>query len=83
MYRTPTLHTKRPTLKGEGNMPGEKDGDRWVDSDGTTHTVNSTSDPAVPGGFYHTQVSPSGDKATAVYNSDYSFADVPANKSWD
>lgn len=37
-------------------MTGSQDGARWFDSSGTSHTVNSTSDPAVPaGGYYYTQ----------------------------
>lgn len=57
-----------------------KDGIKWTERDGTTHTVNSTQDPRVPGGYYHTQVDSAGNKATAVYNSDGTLADVPANK---
>jgi predicted enzyme related to lactoylglutathione lyase len=59
-----------------------RDGAQWTDSDGTRHTVNSTDDPQAPGGFYHSQSSPNGDKATAVYNNDYTMADVAANKDW-
>jgi hypothetical protein len=59
-----------------------KDGEQWTASDGTKHTVNSTQDPKAPGGYYHTQTSPDGTKATAVYNADGSLADVKANKDW-
>lgn len=61
-----------------------KDGEQWTGPDGTIHTVDSTQDPGVSlGGFYHTQYDPNtGDKATAVYNPDGTFADVPANNQW-
>lgn len=63
---------------------GDRDGSQWQDSDGTIHTVNSTSDPKAQGGYYHTQYNPAtGDKATAVYNSDGTFADVKANSQWE
>ena len=39
-------------------MSGYQDGERWIDSDGTSHTVNSTSDPNVPGGYYYNQHGP-------------------------
>lgn len=59
-----------------------KDGDRWTDSDGTTHTVNSADDKKAAGGYYYTQVDKNGNKATAVYNSDGTFAPVKANNDW-
>ncbi|QHU93909.1 hypothetical protein GWK78_02625 [Candidatus Saccharibacteria bacterium oral taxon 488] len=62
-------------------MGGYQDGDRWVDPDGTSHTVNSTNDPNVPGGYYYNQHGPDG-HATAVYNSDGTFANVAANRDW-
>lgn len=63
---------------------GDMDGEQWTAPDGTVHTVNSTNDPRVPeGGFYHTQVDEDGQKSTAVYNPDYTMADVPANDDWD
>ncbi|MDO4773707.1 MAG: hypothetical protein Q4A37_01110, partial [Candidatus Saccharibacteria bacterium] len=63
-------------------MGGYQDGDRWFDNDGTSHTVNSTSDPAVPeGGYYHSIGNSSG-HATAVYNPDGTLADVSANAGW-
>ena len=62
-------------------MAGAQDGDQWSAGD-TTHTVNSTSDPAVPaGGHYHNQHGPDG-HATAVYNPDGTMADVAANSQW-
>ena len=39
-------------------MGGYQDDDRWVDPDGTSHTVNSTNDPNVPGGYYYNQHGP-------------------------
>ena len=66
-----------------GGEDMSSDGEQWVGPDGTIHTVNSTEDPRVPGGYYHTQYDPeTGAKATAVYNADGTFADVPANKAW-
>lgn len=63
-------------------MTGSQDGARWVDSSGTSHTVNSTSDPAVPaGGYYYNQHGSDG-HATAVYNPDGTLADVAANRDW-
>lgn len=64
-------------------MPGYQDGEQWTADDGTTHTVNSTNDPNAPGGYYHTQVDNDGNKATAVYNSDGTMADVKANRDWE
>jgi hypothetical protein len=61
----------------------EPTGERWTAPDGTTHTVKSTDDPRVPDGFFHSQTDSSGNKSTAVYNSDYSMADVPTNDEWD
>lgn len=60
-------------------MSGYQDGDQWVDGDGNTHTVNSTNDPAAPGGYYHSVV---GSKLheTTVYNADGTLADVHANR---
>jgi hypothetical protein len=67
----------------EVSSVGNHDGEQWVGPDGTIHTVNPTNDPNVPGGFYHSQRAPDGSaKATAVYNPDYTFADVKANKDW-
>lgn len=67
-------------------MGGYQDGERWIDSDGTSHTVNSTSDPNVPGGYYYNQHGPTGDgsiwHATAIYNADGTFADIPQNRDW-
>lgn len=66
-------------------MAGYRDGEQWADPDGTIHTVNSTNDPRAPGGYYHTQKDPGVDgpdgKATAVFNPDGSFADVPNNNN--
>jgi hypothetical protein len=63
-------------------MAGYQDGARWTDSSGTSHTVNSTNDPAVPaGGYYYNQHGPDG-HATAVYNPDGTLADVAANRDW-
>ncbi len=63
-------------------MSGSRDGDQWTTPDGTTHTVNSTSDPRVgEGGYYYNQHGPDG-HATAVYNADGTLADVPANSDW-
>lgn len=59
-----------------------RDGEQWRDPDGTRHTVNSTEDPKVPGGYYHSQLGPNGEKATAVFNPDGTMADVKANKDW-
>ena len=66
-------------------MAGDNDrgGVQFTADDGTTHTINSTDDKNVPNGYYHTQVDSSGNKVTAVYNSDGTLADVNANKSWD
>ncbi len=58
------------------------DGQQWNGSDGTRHTVNSTDDPKVPGGYYHSQQDGDGNKATAVFNSDGSMANVSANRDW-
>jgi len=57
-------------------------GDRWTADDGTSHTVNPTSDPQVPGGYYHSQTNSDGEKSTAVYNSDGSLADIKQNRDW-
>lgn len=59
-----------------------KDGAQWEDSAGTTHTVNSADDPKATGGYYYTQVDSSGNKATAVYNSNGTMADAKANSEW-
>ena len=59
-----------------------RDGDQWKDSAGTTHTVNSADDPKAAGGYYYTQVDSDGNKATAVYNSDGTFANVSTNSDW-
>lgn len=60
-----------------------RDGEQWTTSDGTKHTVNSTEDPRAPGGYYYSQTDSNGNKATAVYNSNGTLADVPANKDWE
>lgn len=65
-----------------GSGRGSWDGDKWRSDDGTVHTVNSTVDPQVPGGYYHTQVDADGNKATAVYNEDGSLAPIKQNKDW-
>ncbi len=59
-----------------------KDSKQWTVSDGITHTVNSTQDPKIPDGYYHTQVDSKGNKATAVYNPDGTLANVKASKDW-
>jgi hypothetical protein len=60
----------------------ENHGEQWTGPDGTTHTVKSTDDPKVPDGFYHSQTDSKGNKATAVYESDYKLAKVKQNKDW-
>lgn len=55
---------------------------KWTNNDGTTHTVNPTDDPKVPGGYYISQQDDKGNKATSVHNPDGSLADVKANKDW-
>lgn len=57
-------------------------GARWTADDGTTHTVNPTSDPQVPDGYYHSQTNADGEKSTAVYNSDDTLADIKQNRDW-
>jgi hypothetical protein len=57
-------------------------GARWTADDGTTHTVNPTSDPQVPGGYYHSQTDSDGNKSTAVFDSDDTLADIKQNKDW-
>ena len=67
-------------------MSGYQDGERWIDPDGTSQTVNSNSDPNVPGGYYYNQHEPTGDgsigHATVVYNADGTLADIPQNCGW-
>lgn len=59
------------------------EGDRWTEGD-MTYTVNPTDDPAAgEGGFYLSQQDTEGNKASAVYNEDYTFADTKANNQWD
>jgi hypothetical protein len=63
---------------------GTRDGERWTESDGTVHTVNSTQDPSAPDGHYHSQSSADGSiHATAVYSADGTMPDVKANCAWE
>lgn len=54
-----------------------RDGAQWTDSDGTTHTVNSSDNPGNPGGYYHSQQDSDGNKSTSVHTSDGSLYDGP------
>jgi hypothetical protein len=63
--------------------PSEQDPSGQWEQDGVKYTVNETSDPAAPGGYYLSQEdTETGDHATAVYNPDDTLADVRANESW-
>jgi len=64
------------------DTPGSAVGDRWKADDGTTHTVNPTSDPRVPGGYYHSQTNSDGEKSTAVFDADGFLAAIKQNKDW-
>jgi len=57
-------------------------GDKWDDADGTNHTVNPAKDPRVPGGYYHSQTDPDGNKETAVFDADGYMPDIKQNAGW-
>lgn len=55
---------------------------QWV-AGGVQYTANPANDPNAQGGYYLSQTDmETGDKATAVYNADGTFADTKANKDW-
>lgn len=52
-------------------------GARFGTGGGENLTVNPTSDPSVPGGWYQTTTDGQGNKSTAVYDAN---GDMPAGK---
>jgi hypothetical protein len=60
----------------------EREGARFPTGDTSHITINATSDPKAPDGYY-VSVGDDTDHSTAVYNGDGTLADVKANRDWE
>jgi len=82
LFRKALSEWRSQKRSGTGERRTSNVGDKWEDN-GVGYTVNPTDDENAPGGYYLSQKdTQTGDHATAVYNTDGTFAETKANRQW-